>query len=184
MDGAAGSATTETTAERSVFRDACRFVVDALEGGGKPIRDQGGLTRWGISQRAYPTLDIEHLTRDRAETLYHEDFWRPVRGYALPPALSLVVFDAAVNQGVTRAAKMLQKALRLEVVDGVIGPITVSAAKMAMPQSELIVRFLSERLNEYEWLARTDPQKHGSSLLGWRNRLYRLAMEAGRWRMA
>jgi hypothetical protein len=55
---------------------------------------------------------------------------------------------------------------------------------MAMPQSELIVRFLSERLNEYEWLARTDPQKHGPSLLGWRNRLYRLAMEAGRWRMA
>ena len=183
MDGAAGSAS-ETTAERSVFRDACRFVVDALEGGGKLITDQGGRTRWGISQRAYPTLDIEHLTRERAETLYHEDYWRPIRGYALPPALALCLFDTAVNHGPVKAVRLLQRALHLEVVDGVIGPVTVSAVKLARPQSGLIVRLLSERLNEYEWLARTDPTKHGASLHGWRNRILRLAMEAGRWRMA
>ena len=31
--------------------------------------DPGGETKWGISKRAYPNLDIKNLTRDGAKTI-------------------------------------------------------------------------------------------------------------------
>ena len=46
-------------------------------------RDAGGRTRWGISQRTYPTLDIRRLTRADAIALYRRDFWTPLQGDAL-----------------------------------------------------------------------------------------------------
>ena len=46
--------------------------------------DPGGKTRWGISQRAYPFLDLSTLTREGAIALYRRDAWTPIRGDALP----------------------------------------------------------------------------------------------------
>lgn len=63
-------------------------------------RDPGGLTKFGISQRAYPDLDIAGLTLNEAKQIYLRDYWWPVRAHELPETLRLVVFDCAVNQGV------------------------------------------------------------------------------------
>ena len=49
-----------------------------------------------------------------------------MRGDDLPPALALLVFDAAVNNGVARAARWLQQALGV-TADGAIGPVTLAA---------------------------------------------------------
>ncbi len=35
--------------------------------------DRGGLTRYGISQRSYPDLDIRNLTEDQAKEVYKRD---------------------------------------------------------------------------------------------------------------
>jgi lysozyme family protein len=44
----------------------------------------------------------------------------------LPPALAFFHFDAAVNQGVTGAARMLQQSVGTDI-DGEIGPLTLAA---------------------------------------------------------
>ena len=69
--------------------------------------DPGGLTKWGISQRAYPKLDIKNLTQADAEFIYYRDYWRPCGAEALPWPLQLCHFDAAVNHGRGRARKFL-----------------------------------------------------------------------------
>ena len=178
--GAGATYSTPTDALLSpVFLDAVRWVIDEIEGGSKVIKDQGGLTRYGISQRAYPGLDIAQLTREEAEKLYLRDYWRPIRGNALPPAVALVLFDASVNHGPRQAVKLLQAALRV-TQDGVMGPETVGAAKTYYPRSELLVRFLYARDMFYELIGQRP--EHAASLYGWKCRLWRLALQAGLWK--
>lgn len=130
-----------------------RFVraierVLAHEGGdADDPRDPGGRTRWGISQRTYPFLDISTLTREHAIALYRRDAWTPIRGDALPEAVAFQVLDAAVNHGVLRAVGWLQQVLGVHV-DGVVGPQTRAAAADADPVA-LILAYNAARLDFY-----------------------------------
>ena len=164
------------------FTAAVRWVIDVAEGGSRLVADQGGLTRWGISQRAYPDLDIATLTRSQAEDIYRRDYWDAIKGDELPGMLAFVLFDGAVNLGPHQAVKILQARLRV-AEDGVMGPETIGAAKAFLPCAELVALFLELRLRYYEALAREYP-RHGGSLYGWRMRVMRLALEAGTWRSA
>ena len=65
---------------------------------GKITVDAGGATRWGISQRANPEVDIFSLSRDDAIAIYKIKYWREAWD-ALPAGFALCVFDCAVNQG-------------------------------------------------------------------------------------
>lgn len=38
--------------------------------------DAGGLTKFGISKRAYPKLDIVNLTVEDAKKIYERDYWK------------------------------------------------------------------------------------------------------------
>lgn len=116
--------------------------------------DPGGRTRWGISQRTYPHLDIATLTREQAMALYRRDAWTPIRGDALPEAVAFQVLDAAVNHGVLRAVGWLQQSLGVRV-DGVVGPATRTAAADADPIA-LILAYNAARLEFYARL-RTFP---------------------------
>ncbi len=89
---------------------------------------QGALrgTKYGISAAAYPTLDIIGLGLSAAQAIYRRDYWDRVRGDELPPSVALIVFDAAVNNGVDRAARWLQEAACV-AEDGQIGPETLAA---------------------------------------------------------
>jgi len=112
-------------------------------------RDNGGLTKYGISQKAYPSLDILALTRDDAIALYRRDYWMPVRGDDLAWAFALPLFDCAVNQGVGRAIRMFQTALRVPA-DGSFGPVTLKAAQARQGNpTETLARFMAERAVAY-----------------------------------
>ena len=69
--------------------------------------DKGGLTKFGISQRSYPNLDIANLTLDDAKKIYQRDYWQAMHCDALDWPLDLVVFDSSVNCGVGQARKWL-----------------------------------------------------------------------------
>ena len=75
------------------------FVLSAEGGLVDDGSDPGGLTKFGISQRAYPNLDIRELTIEGAKALYRKDYWNRFSCDKLPPGIALLVFDAAVNQG-------------------------------------------------------------------------------------
>lgn len=110
-------------------------------------RDPGQETRWGISKRAYPHLDIRNLTRSQAVDIYRRDFWQRVRGDELPREFAFQALDAAVNHGIGNAVRWMQRAAGV-ADDGVIGPVTLAAVQRAQP-ADLVLRFNAERLRFY-----------------------------------
>lgn len=87
-------------------------------------------TNMGIAAHSFPNLDIKNLKQADVIPIYDRKYWRPVRGDDLPFGVDLAVFDYAVNSGVGRAPKELQRVLGVDA-DGQIGPITLKAAIMA-----------------------------------------------------
>jgi lysozyme family protein len=107
-------------------------------------RDMGGLTKYGISQHAYPGLDIRALTVADAKAIYLRDYWGPTGCDAVPDGIKADLFDAAVNGGVRQAVRLLQRAVG-ELEDGVLGPRTIQAIN-SMPTLRLVARFNGARL--------------------------------------
>ncbi len=138
-----------------------------------PAAGPGGWTKFGLSQRAYPQLDIAALTLNDAVALYQRDYWTPIRGNDLPDPIALLLFDSAVNQGIVSAVRLLQKALKVPE-DGVLGPMTLKAAQHAAP--ELLIDFCAERSLRYKFNA------HEKTFgRGWYRRLFRLYGIARSW---
>ncbi len=71
--------------------------------------DPGGETKWGISKRAYPDIDIKSLTQEEALRLYEKDYWLKAGCDKMEKAMSIVVFDSAVNCGVGRTRAWLDE---------------------------------------------------------------------------
>jgi len=61
--------------------------------------DKGGETKYGISKKAYPDLDIANLTIEQAKEIYKRDYWDRCKCAFIPDALSMALFDFAVNSG-------------------------------------------------------------------------------------
>lgn len=102
-------------------------------------RDPGGLTKYGISQRSYPKLDIRNLTIDQARAIYLKDFWLAAKCDVMPRGVDAMLFDAAVNHGTATAIKLLQQAAGVKP-DGNIGAITLSAAAGTSVLREFAIR--------------------------------------------
>lgn len=71
--------------------------------------DPGGETKFGISKRAYPDLDIANLTRDEARAIYKRDYIQPVMERVNDPRMIFLVVDSAVNHGLHRALDWLEE---------------------------------------------------------------------------
>ena len=163
--------------EHMDFEEAFQRTMD-IEGRGKlhtTPGDRGGTTKWGISQRAFPNLDIASLTEDQARLIYRQQYWDRVNAEELPDALRGHVFDSAMNQGTQKAALLLQKAVNIYgttrggpavAQDGVIGPATIQAVKTYDPD-RLTTLFRHLRREEYLRLAKAG---QGAFLFGWLGR--------------
>lgn len=101
--------------------------------GGRPGSGKLVGTKFGISAKTYPSLDIKNLTLAQAKAIYKKDYWDKVKAEQFPASVRLDVFDDAVNIGQERAVKLLQTALGAKP-DGDIGPITLAAAFAIDPQ--------------------------------------------------
>ncbi|MDS4026107.1 MAG: glycosyl hydrolase 108 family protein [Candidatus Contendobacter sp.] len=156
--------------------DQCIGLIINIEDGlvDNP-KDPGGLTKYGISKRAYPHLDIRNLTVKDAQTIYRNDYWNLIKGDQLPKGLDLLVFDCAVNQGVVTAIEFLQEAAKV-TVDGVIGEKTIAAARNKMPgvmQEFCVIRAWRYEINRNE-------DEFGK---GWYRRLFGLYNLAKDWQV-
>jgi len=107
-------------------------------------KDPGGETKFGISKRAYPKLDIKALTMTSAANIYLTDYWIPAGCELVPEAVRYDLFDAAVNSGIRQAIIWLQQAAGTSV-DGSIGPKTKAAIGSA-DGAELHAKFNGYRL--------------------------------------
>ncbi len=135
--------------------------------------DTGGKTKFGISQNAYPSVDIPNLTLDQAKAIYKKDYWTPLKGDLITDqAAANALFDFGVNAGLGRAGKEARnalKALGYSVNDGtaidsiVLGLINSAGASFAAALGKARISF-------YERLAAQDPAKYGKYLTGWKKR--------------
>ena len=164
----------------SAFETGLAHVL-ALEGGysDDPF-DPGGPTNQGITLADYAdyvgtpvtaatrerlTAGVRNIDPAAVRAIYLERYWGPSHAGELSPAIALMHFDTAVNQGLGTGARLLQRALDV-AVDGEIGPLTLQAAATA--QTDIVLEGYAElRRDRYRslhhfgrfgrgWLRRVD----------------------------
>lgn len=124
---------------------AFQVLMDNEGGYVNDPKDLGGETKYGISKKAYPDLDIKNLTIAQAMEIYRKDYWDRCKCDYIPDALSVAVFDFAVNSGIKTAIKKLQIALGV-TADGIIGNQTVGACNR-LPVKKVLDDYMDLRLD-------------------------------------
>jgi len=139
--------------------------------------DRGGATNYGVTQASYATwrvrrglqwADVRGLDKDTAVQIYHAEYWVPAKCDELPSAVREIHFDAAVNHGVRRAAKLLQEAAGV-TQDGAIGPKTLGAIR-EMDVRLLKANYLAARYRFYGAIINRD-RSQLAFIAGWMNRM-------------
>jgi lysozyme family protein len=156
------------------FLVAVQHVLANEGGDSSNPADAGGLTRFGISARAHPGVDIATLTRDAAVKIYWNEWWLRFGFAQLPAAVAAKTFDLAVNMGASNAIECLQRALRASgapvTEDGAMGPATALAAARA-DSAALMSAMRSEFAAHYRLVA-AKQNRDQVFLKGWLNRAY------------
>ena len=115
------------------FNEIIEQVLEHEGGYVNDPKDLGGETKYGITKRFYPDVDIKNLTVEQAKEIYRKDYWDKNRVESLPQNLWHIYFDMCVNMGKRTAVKVLQRAAvnrgRDIEVDGGLGPATIGALK-------------------------------------------------------
>jgi lysozyme family protein len=88
------------------FERAFSIVIGAEGGYVDDPQDPGGETKYGISKRAYPAVDIKNLTLEQARDIYLRDYWLAAGCHRGTEVMAILIFDCAVNQGVSRARQI------------------------------------------------------------------------------
>lgn len=159
---------------QSPFERAVAIVLEREGVFSDDPRDDGGTTRYGVSQRAYPALDIRALTREQAVAIYRRDYWLRCGCPDLPWCFALAVFDTSVNMGQRTAVKLFQRSLNVSD-DGIFGPVTLRAALRAYHQDHLgptLADYFSRRIKRYA--AHPDWPTYGR---GWSRRCFIVQQE-------
>ena len=126
------------------FEQAFDRLVDHEGGYVFNVNDPGGETKFGISKRSYPLLNIKTLDIESAKAIYLKDFWKPL-GDDAHPSIKFQAFDFAVNSGIQTALRKLQRVIGV-ADDGHFGPVSRKALN-AMPVSDVLMLYLAERLD-------------------------------------
>lgn len=118
--------------------------------------DPGGPTNKGVTQRIYDAYrttknlkprSVKSITAAEVKDIYRTRYWSLAGCDELPAGLDYCVFDYAVNSGVSKAVKDLQRAInsfagnRIPTlsplaIDGVAGEDTMKAAQLCSDKDE------------------------------------------------
>lgn len=174
------SAPIRDPATEAIFERALAHVLEMEGGYDEDPYDPGGPTNRGITLSEFVRdkgleftsenfaalkAELKAITPDTVRRIYRRNYWDAASCPELPPPLALFHFDAAVNQGVAGAARMLQQAVGAEV-DGEVGPLTL-AAVASHPTEETLAAYADVRRRRYRalptfwrfgkgWLSRVD----------------------------
>lgn len=151
-----------------------KYIDKVLEHEGGYVNDAtdlGGETKYGITKRFYPHLDIKNLTKEQAKEIYYRDYWLKNHCDKLPENIQYLHFDTAINMGSKRAAIFLQKSIGTVKVDGRIGNKTLSEAF----RSDL-KRYIQERVYYYTSICKSRPEQL-KFINGWLNRVIDIIFE-------
>jgi lysozyme family protein len=158
--------------EDELYKNAFALILKQEGGYVRDPNDRGGETKYGISKRSYPHLNIKNLSIEAAQKIYYLDFWLKQKCRQLEEPLALKLFSFSVNMGNKQAALLLQKSLNILgnslKEDGIIGPKTLEAAQKA-PKNLLDI-FKVQAGCFYKDLVSRDPSQ-ARFLNGWLHRV-------------
>jgi len=146
------------------FDEAIQLILKSEGGYVNDPDDMGGETNFGITKRFYPNEDIKNLKVSRAKEIYHADYWIKAKCDELPSDVRLMHFDTAVNMGISRANKFLQKSIGV-TVDGIVGKNTLAKAHKCDLKT-----YSKERLKYYTKIIINKPEQI-KYINGWFNRV-------------
>lgn len=168
------------------FEEAFKEVIKVEQGYVNSDYDRGGETKFGISKKSYPELDIANLTLVDAKDIYFLDFWNCeflTLSNIKDKEIAIELFDTSVNMGQGIAGKFLQTALnhmnrnnRLYkdlIVDGWIGASTLNALEIVLKRGEkqkLLKALNGEQYKRYVEIILRDPTQE-NNFVGWLERV-------------
>lgn len=117
-------------------------------------QDPGGETKYGISKKSHPEIDIKNLTLDQAKKIYKTKYWDKMRlDEIVCQKIAGKMFDMGVNSGIKRSTKIAQKACNIlgcEVVeDGILGKMTIRAINSIKNHQLFLKIFICFRVHFY-----------------------------------
>ena len=147
---------------RENFDKALQLMLKHEGGFVNHERDPGGMTNLGVTKSVYEEWlgyevdkqDMMKLTPEDVAPIYLNNYWIKANCDELPSGLDYVVFDWAVNSGVSRSSKGIQKCCGANP-DGVIGPKTLELV-VGQDTKFMIEKFKQVRQRFYEGLNHFD----------------------------
>ena len=131
------------------FSSKSEIIYDLIRREGGYVNDPadaGGETKYGISKRSYPNLDIANLTKQEAYSIFERDYWNNGIGNfwkldTLNSWIRPLLFDMNVHHGGMGATTILQRALRKRLkidlsIDGIFGSETFNCISIATERAD------------------------------------------------
>ena len=168
----------------NAFERAFIETID-LEGGyvNDPA-DPGGETKFGISKRSYPHIDIAAMNIYQAREIYRRDYWQACRlGEVRRERISGEIFDTAVNMGCKAAVLIAQRALNFLgenlIEDGKMGDKTISALNKWSKKDEraLFICLNGFQFSQYRMITQNN-RRAVKFARGWTKRIQQYQVEA------
>lgn len=155
------------------------YTDDPRDSGNSLPDGRKGSTNLGVTQKAWEAFvghqvtqeDMKALTKEVVKPFYKKLYWDACACDSLPQGVDYAVFDFAVNAGVSRSVKTLQKAVGADP-DGSLGSITLALIRQTDPR-EIIEKFTEVKEAFYRglstfatygkgWIARAEKVKSTS----------------------
>jgi len=149
--------------------------------------DRGGLTNFGIVTKTYNAAvelgiieanenGVRGLSIIEVKAIYYEMYWKPLNlDYVDSVAIAEEIFDTGVNAGISKSAKIVQRALQalgedLER-DGNLGPVTLGLVNKWIKEApEVFFKLLNALQGAfYVEITENDPSQ-SKFLKGWINK--------------
>ena len=174
------------------YKDAIGKVLEHESGYVNNRLDAGKRTNYGITQATYekfigrklvgpdtdapkgqPMSEAESVMRQmpkgNAIQIYKTMYWDAIQGDKIKHfTIATLIFDQAVNRGVSAAVKQAQRVLGL-TQDGVVGPKTLAALN-AVSDTDFAAKYLAESTAAYKAIVAKNPSQ-AVFLSGWLNRV-------------
>lgn len=136
-------------------------------------KDPGGETKYGITKRSYPQLNIKALTTEEAMQIYYTDYW--IRNWfdkIDDQKIAGRLLDLSVNIGGPATIKIIQKIVDVPI-DGCMGHMTLAAINLAIEidAEDLYKKLIKGAADYYRGLIVDNPSLQIYEK-GWLNRLY------------
>lgn len=152
----------------SEFEPAVAWVLEHEGVLSDDADDAGGLTKYGISKKAHPDVDIANLTLAEAKEIYRREYWASQRYSEIADQrVATKIFDMAVNMGFKRAHIIAQAQVGVRE-DGVLGPQSIASLNAEPPQ--LLLTSLCEACEEFYRELVAHKPSNAKFLKGWLKR--------------